>query len=414
MSYRVLVVQPAFSANAYIAHARSLGWDVLVASHESEGRTVAPAVRSLATELITVDTNDGAALEAAVEQVHQQEKIDAVLAGGEFYVPAAARLAARLGLRGLNPDTVDLVRDKAKMLQAVAAAGLEVPRFTVVRDPADLEAACAQVGFPAVIKPIESGGSIHVSRVDTLEEARAAVAAIHADQELEFGRRLNTDTVVAQYMPGPEYSADGYVHDGEVVIGAVTRKLLGPEPHFLELGHITPAPLDDATRAAVVEYASAVVKAVGITIGPFHCELRLSDGRPVLMEIAARLPGDKITDLMEMATGLSLPRMVLASVTGSDPGRTGAFRRPAAPAAGVRFLTAGGLPSYTRLAGWEELMAEPWVVNGQILIEPGARVRTDEADYRCRIAVVVFTADSPEEAHERWTEIGDRVRAIGD
>ncbi|MGW5874894.1 hypothetical protein, partial [Streptomyces diastaticus] len=29
VSKRVLVVQPAFSANAYVAHAHSLGWEVL-------------------------------------------------------------------------------------------------------------------------------------------------------------------------------------------------------------------------------------------------------------------------------------------------------------------------------------------------------------------------------------------------
>ncbi|MFJ7326488.1 ATP-grasp domain-containing protein [Streptomyces cyaneofuscatus] len=413
MTYRVLMVQPAFSAIAYVTHARSLGWDVVVASHEAGSRVVAEAVRSLATETITVDTNDSEALGAAVDESHRRNRIDAVVAGGEFYVPAAARLAERLGLAGLDPATVDRVRYKPAMRRAVADAGLLVPRFAVVRDPAELDAACAYVGFPAVIKPVESGGSIHVSRVDTVAESRTALAAMYADEELEFDRPLDTDALLEQYVAGPEYSADGYVRDGEVVVVAVTRKLLGPEPRFLEIGHLTPAPLDDATRREISEYAAGVAKAVGITVGPFHCELRLDgDGRPVLMEIAARLPGDKITDLMEMATGLVLPRMVLAASTGSDPADLGAYREPVAASAGIRFLTAGGSGEYTRLEGWEELTAEPWVVGSQVLIEPGVTIRRDEADYRCRVAVVVFTAGSPAEAHERWTSIGDRVRVL--
>ncbi|MFF9807460.1 ATP-grasp domain-containing protein [Streptomyces coeruleorubidus] len=413
MSYRVLVVQPAFSANAYVAHARSLGWDVVVASYENEGRRVADTVRSLATEILTVDTNDNAALEVAVERAHQRHPINAVVAGGEYYVPAAARLSARLGLPGLDPDGIDKVRHKARMREAVAAAGLEVPRFTVVRELTDIDEACAYVGFPAVIKPVDSGGSVHVSRVDSPEEARAALAAMHAEEGLEFDRELTTDAILEQYVSGTEYSADGYVHDGEVVVVAVTRKLLGPEPRFLELGHLTPAPLDEPTRDALASHASRVVKAVGITTGPFHCELRLSDGRPVLMEVAARLPGDKITDLMEMATGLVLPGRVLSDLTGADPVSAQAYREPVAKAAGIRFLTAGGAGSYARLDGWEELTAEPWVVASPILIQPGAGIKTDETDYSCRIAAVVFAADSPEEAHERWSEIGDRVRVIG-
>ncbi|MFG2328774.1 ATP-grasp domain-containing protein [Streptomyces sp. NPDC048604] len=413
VSYRVLVVQPAFSANAYVAHARSLGWDVLVASLEDEGRRVAEVVRDLATEIITVDTNDNAALEAAVVEAHRRTPIHAVVAGGEYYVPAAALLSARLGIPGLNPAAVDKVRHKARMREAVAAAGLDVPRFTVVRDPAELDAACAHVGFPAVIKPVDSGGSVHVSRVDSVAEARAALDAMHAEEGLEFDRALTHDAILEQYVSGTEYSADGYVRDGEAVVVAVTRKLLGPEPRFLELGHLTPAPLDEPTREDLASYALRVVQAVGITTGPFHCELRLSDGRPVLMEIAARLPGDKITELMEMATGLALPAQVLADITGADPVEARAHREPVAKAAGIRFLTAAGAGSYRSLDGWEELTAEPWVVAGHVLVAPGAGIKTDEADYSCRIAAVVFTADSPEEAHERWHQIGDRVRVLG-
>ncbi|MFG2946181.1 ATP-grasp domain-containing protein [Streptomyces adustus] len=412
MSLRVLVVQPAFSANAYITHAHSQGWDVVVASYEREGRVIADAVRDLTTEIIVADTNDNASLEAAVLESHERHPIHAVVAGGEYYVPGAAHLSARLGLPALTPVAVDQVRHKGKMRQAVADAGLDVPRWVVVSTPAALEEACAQVGFPVVIKPVDSGGSVHVSRVDTVEEARTALAAMHAEEGLEFDRPLTHDAIIEQYVPGTEYSADGYVRDGAAVVVAVTRKLLGPEPRFLELGHLTPAPLDEATRQELASYATDVVRAVGITTGPFHCELRLSEGRPVLMEIAARLPGDKITELMEMATGLMLPGKVLADITGADPERSGAHREPVAKAAGIRFLTAAGVGSYARLEGWDELAAEPWVVASHVLVRPGAGIKTDEADYSCRIAAVVFTADSPDEAHERWSEIGERVRVL--
>ncbi|MFG2820339.1 ATP-grasp domain-containing protein [Kitasatospora sp. NPDC048365] len=406
------MVQPAFSAIAYVTHARSLGWDVVVASHEAEGRKVAESVRSAATEMITTDTNSGDVLESAVVRSHQRNAIHAVVAGGEYYVPAAARLSARLGLSGLAGTAVDKVRHKARMREAVAAAGLDVPRFTVVREPAELDAACAYVGFPAVVKPVDSGGSVHVSRVDSLEEARRALSAIHAEQGLEFDRPLTADAMVEQYMAGTEYSADGYAGNGEVTVVAVTRKLLGPEPRFLELGHLTPAPLDEVVRHELASYAVDVVKAVGITTGPFHCEMRLSEGRPVLIEVAARLPGGKITELMEMATGTRLPGMVLAGITGADPESAAVYGEPVAKAAGIRFFTAGGAGSYARLEGWDELMAEPWVVGGHVLIEPDAPIKTDEADYSCRIAAVVFTAESPEEAHDRWSEIGDRVRVV--
>ncbi|MCZ4082488.1 hypothetical protein [Streptomyces antarcticus] len=93
--------------------------------------------------------------------------------------------------------------------------------------------------------------------------------------------------------------------------------------------------------------------------------------------------------------------------------RSRKHRAPVAKAAGIRFLTAAGAGSYTRLEGWEELTAEPWGTAGHVLVQPGAGIKTDEADYSCRVAAVVFTADSPEEAQERWREIGERVRMLG-
>ena len=194
---------------------------------------------------------------------------------------------------------------------------------------------------------------------------------------------------------------------------AVTRKLLGPEPRFLELGHLTPAPLDEVVRHELASYAADVVRAVGITTGPFHCELRLSEGRPVLIEVAARLPGGKITELMEMVTGVRPPGMVLAELTGVDPRSAAVFGEPVAKAVGIRFLTAGGAGSYARLDGWD---ASRWPSRGWWGVmsssSPGVRIATDEVDYSCRIAAVVFTAESPEQAHDRWSEIGDRVRVV--
>ncbi|GHF48517.1 hypothetical protein GCM10010218_32500 [Streptomyces mashuensis] len=411
MPPRIVVVEPVSSGNALVEHAHALGWDVLVASHDRDDRALTPHTRALAGEVLTVDTNDEAALEAALKAAHQRAPLDGVVAGCEFYVPAVARLCRALGLPGLDPARVDLVRHKARMREAVAAAGVAGPRFAAVDDVAETGAACAHVGFPAVVKPVESSGSIHVTRVEDVAAARAAVAAIRAEDELDLGRELNHQAIIEQYVPGDEYSADGYVLDGRVVVAAVTRKLLGPEPWFVELGHLTPAVLDPAVRTLVDDHTSAVARAVGITSGPFHCEFRLDAGRPVLMEIAARLPGDRIVDLVELATGVALPRVALAAATGRDPAALGAFRAPAAAAAGIRFLTADGLPSYDALTGWDELAHRPWLVSRHVIVPPGEPL-PPAVDFRCRVASVLFTAISPEAAGDRWTALGDEVRAV--
>jgi biotin carboxylase len=409
---RIVVVEPVSSGNALVTQARALGWEVLVASYDQGDRTLAPVVRSHATEILTVDTADEAALEAILGKAHDSVPLSGIVAGCEFYVDIVARVAATLGLPGLDPATVGLVRNKARMRAAVAGAGLACPRFASVGDLAPVDEACAHVGFPAVVKPVEAAGSIHVRRVDDLDAARAAVAAIRQDMAPALGRQLSRAVIIEQYLPGAEFSADGYVRDGAVHVAAVTRKVLGPEPYFVEIGHVTPATLDDAVTAAISAYTADVVRAVRISAGIFHCELRLSGGRPVLMEIAARVPGDKIVDLVEMSTGTALPTVALAAAVGADPAALGAFRQPTARVAGIRFITAGGLPTYAALGGWEELMARSWVTSGSILIEPGTPVPA-QTDSRGRVAAVMFTADSGGQAEARWAEIGELITING-
>lgn len=408
---RIVVVEPVSSGNSLVSEARSLGWDVVVASHDEDDRRLAHDTRRTASEVLRVETNDEAALADAVGAAVRQARVDGIVAGCEFYVPTVARLAAQLGLPGLDPESVDTVRHKGRMRSVVAAAGLAGPRFAEIGPHDSVDAMCARVGFPAVVKATDSSGSIHVSRVDDVVAARRAVQALRTDDSLDLGRALSHDAVIEEYVSGDEFSADGYVENGTPVVAAVTRKLLGAEPFFVELGHLTPADLSAPDRATIVEYAAAVARAVGITSGPFHCELRLRDGQPLLMEIAARLPGDRITQLVDMAAGVSLPRVALAAAVGESPATLQALRCPETMAAGIRFLTAGGAPDYDVLEGWEELLEEPWVVEGHVLIGPHEPVATTQADFRCRIAAVLFSAESPGQAAERWREIGERVTA---
>ncbi|MBS2550567.1 ATP-grasp domain-containing protein [Catenulispora sp. NL8] len=393
MTIRVAIIEPVSSGTVLVERAADLGWQAVVVG---AGRPV------------DVDPNDEAALAEALCDEHRRAPLAGILAGCEYYVPAVARIAAALGLPGTDPVTVDRARDKALMRAAVAAAGLAGPGYLELQDVRELDLGCARIGFPAVVKPVDSCGSMGVRKVADLDQARAAVAAIHAETRLDLGVPLGRRVIIERYIQGPEFSADGYVLDGETVVVAVTRKLLGPEPYFVELGHLTPADLPAGVGERIGEYARAVVAAVGITGGPFHCELRLAGEEPVLMEIAARLPGDRIIDLIGATEGVDLPTVALAAATGGDPAELGAFRVPRARAAGIRFLTADGA-AFTGLEGFDDLEGEPWTAEAEVFLPSGAPV-PDPGDFRSRVAAVRFEADSPAHALQRWHEVGDRVR----
>jgi len=407
----VLVVEPAYSGVALVDEARRLGFRLAVASHDRDDRRLTAAVREQADIVLPVDTNDDDALEAAVLALARSESLAAVVPGFEFYVPAAARIARRLGLPALTAEAARACRDKSVMRRTVDAAGLRVPRYASATDQASLEVAARRVGFPCVLKPTTSAGSIHVTRTESWKELLSAYRRILADERLDFGRRLDGTVLVEEYVGGREFSVEGVVVEGEVNVLAITSKILGPEPHFVEVGHIVQADLPRATRLRLERYAAAVVRALGVSIGPFHCEVRLDGEDPVLMELGARLPGDHIVDLVEMTTGSSLPRLMLGTYAGLDLDVVETRRPATARYAGIRFFTA------PELAGcrWAERLHEsrwpPWVTDVEVAVVPNSPTPPGE-DFRCRVAHVLFVADDYATAEQRWHAVREADRFV--
>jgi biotin carboxylase len=161
----------------------------------------------------------------------------------------------------------------------------------------------------------------------------------------------------------------------------------------------------------VEEYVRDVLAAMRISFGPFHCELRISADGPTLIEIGARLPGDRITDLIEMATGVSLSRVMVASYLGLPPESTEAFGAAQAKCAGIRFFHANGKRTFTELEGWADLTARPDVVETGLYFRPGDDIPSLE-DFRGRIGHAIFTADSVRQAEQTWRDLGEAIRVI--
>ncbi|MFF5494842.1 ATP-grasp domain-containing protein [Streptomyces aquilus] len=406
---RILVVEPMSSANGLILAAHQRGFEVVVASHHQGDRTIPETLRAYIDELLVVDTNDEAALTEVVTEAHGRRPLTGILPGFEFYVDSVARLAHRLGLPGLPVETVAALRDKSVMRARAAAAGLRVPRYAEASGLDELLAAAAHVGYPAVLKPAASAGSVHVSRVDDEDGLRRAYDWLVSDTRTDAGRGLDGRVLLEEYVAGPEISVEGYVSDGEVVISALTTKLLGPEPHFVEIGMVVQHETDPETRARIEAYVVDLCRALNLPLGIFHCELRLPEGDPVLIEIGARLAGHRIPHLVELATGTSLTRIMLAHYTGQDPAELGAFTAPRAKTAAIHCFTAQGLDTFHRVAGAEELREAADVLEVSVYYQEGEEIPPAE-DFRALLGHVVFAAESHTAALERIEALGREVR----
>ncbi|MFH7597087.1 ATP-grasp domain-containing protein [Streptomyces racemochromogenes] len=399
----LLVVEPESSGVDLLPAATRLGLRVHVLDRRP--LELAPAaVRELVGRgragYTVVETRCTELVAAAAEQLASRTTVVAVVPGFEYAVPVAAAAAERLGLPGPRPAVAARLRDKGLMKDQLARGGVAVARgvpLTVGDVPEDtLLQAAAVVGFPAVVKPVDGSGSLGVRRIDSMAELRGHLERAAEEGVLDdMGQPVGGRLLLESYVTGPEFSVEGWVTaTGEVTVAAVTQKLLGPEPHFVEVGHIVDADLPQADREALARTAERAVRALGLTAGVFHLEARLSPRGPVVLEIAARLGGDRIHRLVSAVHGRSLPEAAIrvlaglphAAVADAPSGRAAASVYFTAPAPG-RIHDPEAL--YADLARVIDAGAQCWELT--VDCAPGDLV-TPATDFRQRFGHAVLVA----------------------
>ncbi len=394
----ILIVEPSTSGLELLPNAKLLGLFVIVFSADRDERVIPEIYRQYIDKIIVVDTNDIAAMTAAVNVLHQEHPLAAVVPGFEIFVAHAARLAQALNLPSVSHETGDALRNKGMMRAILQKKGVRVPKFTIIETAEQTIAAANEIGFPCVIKPIDQSGSVHVSRANNLIELRTAYLIMSADPWTEMGKGVGSVAIIEEYISGPEYSVEGYIDANGAHIVSITEKILGPEPFFVELGHIVQADIDEAARAEVISYIIQVVAALKMNVGVFHAEIRLSAQGPVLMEISGRLAGDKICDLIFLATGVNLYKVMLLSHLGAP------IEIEEMPQfyAGIHYFSTPDMESYSEIVGVDKIQEIPGFYDFKFFIRPGEPIPA-LTSFLGRVGCCIFTATSYDEVKQRLT-----------
>lgn len=404
----VAIIEPRSSGYGLIDKAAELGHRVVVLTANVDGRRVPDVHLRHARHTEIVDTNDDDAVIRLLHGLRDQYEIHAVLPGFEHYVPLAAQAAFSLGLPGLDPLSALRMRYKHLMRDALATAGVDQPHYAVVATDRQLTDAVLDIGYPCVVKPVDQSGSMNVRKAISLSEAKVAFSKARQGRDPELGRNSLSLALVEEFVAGPEYSVEGFVQDGRVHTLTITKKLLASDSSFVEVGHIVPADLRAAEIERVQRYVARVADALGLTLGPFHAEVRLSSRGPLLMEIAARLGGDQIPHLLSLSRGIDLYDVALRCHLGlpvPTPLATldGRF-------AGVCYFLRSDLSRYSNVTMSDSLLRDPRIREFTTLIRPGMDVPPAESS-RARLGYAVVTDRSYDEVFALLEEV-DRCTAF--
>ncbi|MFI5972012.1 acetyl-CoA carboxylase biotin carboxylase subunit family protein [Streptomyces sp. NPDC051452] len=349
-----------------------------------------------------VDTSDVTALREAARTL----TCEAVLTWDDTRVVQTAGLAAALGLPGTPPEAALRCRDKRATREALDRAGVPQARSILVTSLPQARAAAARVGYPLVLKPRAlnaSTGVVKVGSADALARSFRLARAATAPGAMEVAPG---DVLVEEYLDGPEISVDAAWHEGRMTPAFVARKECGFPPYFEETGHLVDGwdPLLSDPR--LLEVVQAAHTAVGFTTGWTHTELRLTSDGPRIVEINARIGGDRIPDIGRLALGVDAARAAAQVACGRRPELTARERRVAA----VRFL----YPEADCIA--REVRVEPGALPGSVdsaeaIALPGQELRLPPNGHVSgRYALITVAAESAEQCR---ADLDKAAEAVG-
>jgi biotin carboxylase len=238
-----------------------------------------------------------------VSYVARSQHIDRIVALDEFDMENVSALREHMRIPGMGLTTVRYFRDKLAMRARAQEVGILVPEFEHVLNYDDLRGFMDRVPGPWLLKPRSQASGIGMKKIHTSHELWPWLDQF-GDQQSFY--------LLEQFIPGSVYHVDSVVSERAIVFA---------EPHAygsppLDVSHqggvftTSTLPREAADTKLLLDANRQVIEGLGSVRGVTHAEFLRShaDGKFYFLEIAARVGGAYISDVVEAASGLNLWR----------------------------------------------------------------------------------------------------------
>jgi biotin carboxylase len=239
----------------------------------------------------------------AVSYAARSRKIDRIVALDEFDMENVSAIREHLRIPGMGLTTVRYFRDKLAMRARAKEAGVNVPEFVHVLNHDELREFMARVPAPWLLKPRSQASGIGMKKLHQPDELWPLLDRLGDDQ---------SHYLLEQFVPGSVFHVDSVVNEKQVLFGDAHAYGVPPLDVSHAGGVFTTRTLErdseDAKALRVIN--QRLIDALGLLRGVTHAEFLKAhaDGRIYFIEIASRVGGAYISDVVDAASGVNLWR----------------------------------------------------------------------------------------------------------
>ncbi|MEP6635381.1 MAG: ATP-grasp domain-containing protein, partial [Acidobacteriota bacterium] len=237
--------------------------------------------------------------------LRRQTRIDRVVALEEFDVLTAARIREHFCLPGMTSATARLFRDKWAMANKAREARVPTPEFVPLLNYDEIRGFLDRVKPPWIIKPRSDVSAIGIKKVEEPWEVWQAIDDL--DSRERFHERA-AHHLLARFVAGDVFHVDSIVSKSRVMFAGANQYVRPP----MEVAHQGGAYMShsvargSADEKNLLQANRKLVRGLGLEQGATHAEFIKSseDGQFYFLEIAVRVGGAYIADVLEAASGV--------------------------------------------------------------------------------------------------------------
>jgi biotin carboxylase len=231
------------------------------------------------------------------------KRFDRIIALDEFDLETGAQIREHMCIDGMGITTASYYRDKLAMRTGARQSGFLVPEFCRVLNYDELRIYMDRVPPPWMLKPRAEASAVGIRKIENSQQLWRALDDL-GDRQSYF--------LLEQFVPGDIFHVDSIVSEHKVVFSVVHQYGRPPMQVMHEGGVFTTRTVDRAGRdwTELTAMNAALAPSMGMVRGVTHAEYikAHADGRYYFLEIAARVGGAFIADLVEVSTGVNLWR----------------------------------------------------------------------------------------------------------
>jgi biotin carboxylase len=307
----LLLKSTTYRADPFLKAAERLGLEVI------KGLDIDPRLAEQWQVSLPLQFDQPEQAVATIVDFARKTPVQAILAVDDSATVIAALASEKLGLPHNSGEAALAARNKYRMRQLLAAAGIASPLFRLYDLTDDPLQAGREVTYPCVVKPLLLSGSRGVMRADNPAEFSAAFARLGRMLRQFVPAPGSTNILVESFIPGFEVALEGLLDHGQLQVLALFDK---PDPldgpFFEETIYVTPSRLPESTQAAIAACTAQATAALGLRHGPIHAELRVNDAGPWIIEVAGRSIGGLCSQTLRFGPDISLEELILQQAVG--------------------------------------------------------------------------------------------------